>query len=948
MGVARRALGACSLALALATVLAPSAAADIRSVPAQPRWGTDGVVTSLAQVGGNTWLGGFFSNVVRPSGGGLLLDFATGEPKPFPVVAGIVELATPDGDGGVYFAGSFAAVGGVPRNGLAHVRADGTVDPVFGSDLPNVLGDTIRAIEVGPAAVYVGGRFTSVGGHARNHLAAFDRTTGALLPFNPPSLGKLGTSDPYVNAIAVGSGPLYAAGTWGDVGGDSARQGLVALDPLTGALVSSFNPKPDSGDEDALALQGSTLYVSGEFNAIGGQPRVNFGALDTATGDANGFAPSGLTSPPTSIAAGATRVYAVSFLSEPRAFAPADGAKIATFNSPDFGFAFYSRLALDANTLYVTGDFEQDHPAGQSRPGLAALAADTGALKPLRGDFVPALGGSVSVAVPLAGGLFVGGIIAGTDPRPRSNLAELGPSGDPTDAAPDPDGHIDSLLADESGLYVGGEMSNIAGAARNALARLDGTSGAIDPSFSSPFTTGDVVSLARVGGTLYVGGLNSTVSSTSGFYALEAGSGALEAAERQLSVDDTVHALLASAGRLYLGGSFTKLGTQAQLGLGAIDLATDDPVPGVPAVDAAGGPFGSGGAVGALAEAGGRLWVGGFFSKLGSAERHGLAAIDPATGAVSAVRADTAGSESFDGVLALAAFRGQLVVGGAYFALAGVPRISLAALDPATGVPSAFDPSIFGTVAALLADGAMLRVGGQFYATSPFAASGYAIYPEGAAGPAPPRISLDPKLVRQPLKAPLIVSGPRRRTRAHRARLRFSGTSLRAVNVSGETFQCRLDHGHYRFCGSTKHYSRLRAGRHVFAVRSVRGTDHSTASYYHWRVLRADAHAVIHFGPNAIVPTADAQAQLRALARHSLHGRRTVRCDGHAAMPGDVSILAPMIARLRALAVCGYLRAHGVHARLIVRSFGSRRPVASNHTPAGLAANRRVEIRAGD
>lgn len=60
-----------------------------------------------------------------------------------------------------------------------------------------------------------------------------------------------------------------------------------------------------------------------------------------------------------------------------------------------------------------------------------------------------------------------------------------------------------------------------------------------------------------------------------------------------------------------------------------------------------------------------------------------------------------------------------------------------------------------------------------------------------------------------------ILAGPRARSAATSARFRFASDETRT------RFQCRLDRGPFRGCGSPRGYRGLRPGQHVFAVRAV-------------------------------------------------------------------------------------------------------------------------------
>jgi outer membrane protein OmpA-like peptidoglycan-associated protein len=87
-----------------------------------------------------------------------------------------------------------------------------------------------------------------------------------------------------------------------------------------------------------------------------------------------------------------------------------------------------------------------------------------------------------------------------------------------------------------------------------------------------------------------------------------------------------------------------------------------------------------------------------------------------------------------------------------------------------------------------------------------------------------------------------------------------------------------------------------------------------------------------------------ARKQVREIAR-AARGAKVVQCIGHTEGPGRGARYLRALGLQRAKAVCSLLNAHGVEARLVVRSRGADTPRASNRTAAGRAANRRVVVR---
>jgi hypothetical protein len=95
------------------------------------------------------------------------IDASTGSPTvSFPKVTGQVFAVAPDGSGDWYIGGSFIYVGGLARNNLAHVLADGTVDPSWNPSANN----TVTALGVSGSTVYAGGDFTRIGSEPFSHL----------------------------------------------------------------------------------------------------------------------------------------------------------------------------------------------------------------------------------------------------------------------------------------------------------------------------------------------------------------------------------------------------------------------------------------------------------------------------------------------------------------------------------------------------------------------------------------------------------------------------------------------------------------------------------------------------------------------------------------------------------------------------------------------------------
>lgn len=179
-------------------------------------------------------------------------------------------------NGRVYVAGSFDTVAGSARDGLAALAAgtgalDASWAPTVGgsSTLPESLLAT-------GSAIYVGGRFTTAGGAAHAHVAAFDPTVGSVVP------GFTAGADDSVTTLALSGSTLYLGGDLAQVDG-TARQGAGAVDATTGALAGAFDAQLD-GRVNALVASGGSLYVGGSFEHAGATAVQGLATVSATTG----------------------------------------------------------------------------------------------------------------------------------------------------------------------------------------------------------------------------------------------------------------------------------------------------------------------------------------------------------------------------------------------------------------------------------------------------------------------------------------------------------------------------------------------------------------------------------------------------------------------------------------------------------------------------------------
>lgn len=632
----RRAIVTFALAWALAASAgAASAAADTTdAVPLPLCCIPNGEVDALAVDGETAYVGGLFTHLGLPRDHLAVLDPGSGEPQEgWPGVdGGFVRASVSDGAGGWYLAGDFTSVGGVPRDGLAHLLADKSVDPAWA---PITDGSVVTIARDTAGVVYVGGAFTEVDGNVpRANLAALDaagRPTSFTANTDGP-VDAIATSFRFAGSpgSATPVARLYLGGEFTHVAG-AARHYFAALDPGTDALVGA-DPELN-GKVTTIAVSGGSAF----------QPRVAY----------VGGAFTGMPS--------LARVHAAAFHDDTAA--PTEWGPFVD-PAPE-------ALAVGGSNVYL-GNVEVVN--GTARQGIAAVDPETGtSLRPWAPRIeAPAPFRRIRSLVVAGGALHLAGTFANVDGTPRSDLAAFDlASGALLGWDPAPAGlnrGVTTLGSDGTALLVSGEFEEIGGPARSNLAAVDLRTGQVTP--FHPDVDGAVDALAPHGGALYLGGRFAHVGglARTGAAAVDL-DGAPTPFAPQVAGNPVVRTLAVADGTVFLGGPFIQVGGQQREGLAEVDAGTGAVTPFHDDAE---------GEVWTLADADGKLYVGGSFQAIGGVPRARLAAILPGLGGQV-----TPFDPNFDGtVRALLVRDGTLYASGDFHhVLNAIPRAFLAAFD---------------------------------------------------------------------------------------------------------------------------------------------------------------------------------------------------------------------------------------------------------------------------
>ncbi|MGJ8643452.1 MAG: choice-of-anchor D domain-containing protein [Luteolibacter sp.] len=299
--------------------------------------------------------------------------------------------------------------------------------------------------------------------------------------------------------------------------------------PVEDPSASAFSAPPEAGyDPDvptgfvqALAVQpdGKTI-IAGQFDTVGGVEHQSLARLN------------------------------------------ADGSMDASFTPVTDGI-IYSVVVQEDGKILLGGAFTQVNE--ESRGGIARLNAD-GTLESIA-TFNPGTGADnivYSVVLQPDGKILLGGLFDNIQSTPRNGIARLNADGG-VDGTFDPGTGADDAvysvaLQTDGKILIGGAFQNVAGTARNHIARLD-ADGGLDATFAPVSGADDKVDcvIVQPDGKILIGGYFTTVNGTSrNRIARLSTTGALDGSfDPGTGADGVVYTMsLQTDGKVMLGGDF--------------------------------------------------------------------------------------------------------------------------------------------------------------------------------------------------------------------------------------------------------------------------------------------------------------------------------------------------------------------------------------------------------
>ena len=186
-------------------------------------------------------------------------------------------------------AASFPLYSSRPLDGTVGTPPETTRDPDHPHrELRLGYAEEVRSMALSGDRLFLGGFFSGLVDGSRQRiqpatafLAEVNASNGK--PAGNQTFARNASPNGTVEAMLVSGGRLYVGGRFSRIGGGDARR-IAALDLQTGLLDRSFHPPAPDEDVLSLALSGGRLFIGGEFLAVGGTKFAGVAALNADDG----------------------------------------------------------------------------------------------------------------------------------------------------------------------------------------------------------------------------------------------------------------------------------------------------------------------------------------------------------------------------------------------------------------------------------------------------------------------------------------------------------------------------------------------------------------------------------------------------------------------------------------------------------------------------------------
>ncbi len=556
--------------------------------------GGTALVNRLALSGNILYLAGNFTTAAGQSRNRVAaLDITTTNTATSwnPAYSGTVPIrglaVSPDGTTvyiGVPMGGSGVTIGGQSgKKGVVALRASNATATTWNPALNLSTSGAIQTIAARSSAVYVGGNYSSNSAPTGpRYASAADPSTGAMLAWNA-GLSLSGTS--LVTTLALSGSSIYVGRSLSTafIGG-FARQFVAASDLTTRALTPlslTFTPSSFTGGKivQALAYNGTTLYVGGSFGSVNGSTREGLAAIDTtsSSGTVTSFDAASTSDPGiTKLASSGANLCVASnagigvSAARPAVLNGTSGAVIGSTSAVDGDL--YATVGDSAGGCYFAGYISGVESV--TRPGPVIHLSASGVYDPA---FSTSFDRTVSSLAYNSGTLYAGGNFALSGfTHNQAYLAQLSTSTAAySSGAPVLNGPVTSTVSDGAGgWYVGGYFTQVAGTSQPYLAHLN-SNFSVDSSFT-PSLNGAVSALAFDGSTLYVSGQFDTAGGQPRYrMAAFDSTGAVQSWDPEPSSGASILNLAIGANGVYAVGRFNSIGGNSDIHcMAALDSTT--------------------------------------------------------------------------------------------------------------------------------------------------------------------------------------------------------------------------------------------------------------------------------------------------------------------------------------------------------------------------------------